>query len=82
MKITLSIDDRVVERARSAAHAMGKSLEQAVCDHLEQLAGHAQRNALGQELAALSLRGRAPTRGWRFARNDAHDDRVGQHRAA
>lgn len=82
MNITLSIDDRVVEQARKAAQAMGKSLNQAVRDHLEQLAGQAQRQALAEELATLSLRGRAPARGWRFAREDAYDDRVGRRRAA
>jgi predicted HicB family RNase H-like nuclease len=39
MKITLSIDERVAEQARQAAMAMGKSLNQAVRDYLEQLAG-------------------------------------------
>ena len=39
MNITLAIDERVAERARRAAQAMGKSLNQAVRDYLEQLAG-------------------------------------------
>jgi len=42
MNITLSIDERVAEQARKAAQAMGKSLNQAVRDYLERLAGGAQ----------------------------------------
>jgi predicted HicB family RNase H-like nuclease len=38
MNITLSVDERIAEQARKAAQAMGKSLNQAVRDYLEQLA--------------------------------------------
>ena len=38
MNITLSVDERVADEARKAASAMGKSLNQAVRDYLEQLA--------------------------------------------
>ena len=41
MNITLSIDEQVAQRARGAAKKMGKSLNQAVRDYLEQLAGSA-----------------------------------------
>jgi len=39
MNITLAVDPRTVERARKAAESMGKSLNQAVRDYLEELAG-------------------------------------------
>ena len=72
MNITFSIDDRVAERARSAAAAMGKSLNQAVRDYLEQLAGSQQ---LASELrafeqSAISTPGRLD--GWRFDRAEAN----------
>ena len=38
MNLTLSVDERIAEQARKAAGAMGKSLNQAVRDYLEQLA--------------------------------------------
>ena len=50
MNITLSIDERVAEQARTAAATMGKSLNQAVRDYLEQLAGSQQLEA---ELSAF-----------------------------
>ncbi|MFN8955308.1 MAG: DUF6364 family protein [Burkholderiales bacterium] len=45
MNITLSIDKRIAESARETARKMGKSLNQAVRDYLEQLAGQ-ERQAL------------------------------------
>ena len=72
MNITLSIDERVVEQARQAAQAMGKSLNQAVRDYLEQLAGRAQ---LESEIDAfLESTARTPGRlgGWEFDRDELH----------
>jgi len=70
MNITLSVDEQVAEQARRAAQAMGKSLNQAVRDYLEQLAGRAQLEA---EIAAY-LESAASTpgrmRGWSFDRNE------------
>ena len=42
MNITLAVDEQVAEQTRQAASAMGKSLNQAVRDYLEQLAGAEQ----------------------------------------
>lgn len=70
MNITLSIDERVAEQARQAALAMGKSLNQAVREHLEQLAGRAQ---LESELVAyLESTARTPGRlgGWVYNRDE------------
>ena len=70
MKISLSIDERVAEQARQAALSMGKSLEQALRDHVEQLAGRAQ---LESEIAAY-LESTARTAGrlgaWTFNRDE------------
>lgn len=75
MNITLSVDDRLAERARQAAHAMGKSLNQAVRDYLEQLAGAQQRETdlRSFEASALATPGRLS--GWKFDREDANKRR-------
>ena len=72
MNITLSIDEQVVDSARKAAQAMGKSLNQAVRDYLEQLAGAHQIEAelAAFEQSALSTPGRL--RGWGFDRDEAN----------
>lgn len=72
MNITLSVDERIAEQARAAASAMGKSLNQAVRDYLEQLAG-SQQLALelrAFEHSALASPGRLA--GWKFDREDAN----------
>lgn len=72
MNLTLSVDEQVAERARHAAAAMGKSLNQAVRDYLEQLAGAAQ---LATELEVFEASARAtPGRldGWVFDREEAN----------
>jgi hypothetical protein len=72
MNITLSIDEQVAERARKAALAQGKSLNQAVRDYLEQLAGAQQTEADVQafEQSALATPGRL--QGWSFDREEAN----------
>jgi len=72
MNITLSVDERIAEAARNAARAMGKSLNQAVRDYLEQLAGSQQ---IVNEVAAFEQSARkTPGRlgGWRFDRDEAN----------
>ena len=72
MNITLSVDERIAELARKAAQSMGKSLNQAVRDYLEHLAGAQQLDgALSEfERSALATPGRL--RGWEFDREEAN----------
>ena len=73
MNITLAVDEKTVREARAAAHAMGKSLDQAIRDHLEALAG-AERTALEVE-ELWSTAGTGNSRGWRFDRDAAYEGR-------
>ena len=70
MNITLSIDERVAEQARQAAMAMGKSLNQAVRDYLEQLAGRAQLESEITEYLASTARTPGRLRGWKYDREE------------
>ncbi|MFM9103551.1 MAG: DUF6364 family protein [Cyanobium sp.] len=75
MNITLSADEKIIERARKAARGMGKSLDQAVRDYLEQLAGGEE--GLDAELEALrSLAGRGNSGGQRINRDELYADRL------
>ncbi|MBN8492895.1 MAG: MerR family transcriptional regulator [Burkholderiales bacterium] len=69
MNITLSIDERVAEQARLAAMAMGKSLNQAVRDYLEQLAGRAQLESEIAEYLASTAKTPGRLRGWMYNRD-------------
>lgn len=73
MNITLAVDEQIADSARKAAQSMGKSLNQAVRDYLEQLAGSQQIEAAvaSFEQSARSTPGRL--NGWRFNRDEAND---------
>jgi hypothetical protein len=73
MNITLSVDEQVAQRARDAAYKMGKSLNGAVRDYLEQLAGIAQREQQWTQFEARCLHSQARLGGWRFDRDKANE---------
>lgn len=70
VNVTLSLDDRLVARARKKAEALGKSLNQVIRDYLERLAGGDDPERSIEEFERLS--GRGNSRGWRFDRDDLH----------
>jgi hypothetical protein len=72
MNLTLSVDRRIVERARRATESMGVSLNQAIRDYLAQLAGTDSAEADSAEFARLSARPKGRRRGWTFDRDDLH----------
>lgn len=73
MNITLSIDEQVAQRAREAAKKMGKSLNQAVRDYLEQLAGSSRRGQQWAQFEARCLQSHAQLGGWKFDRDEANE---------
>jgi replicative DNA helicase len=73
MNITLSVDERVAENAREAARKMGKSLNQAVRDYLEQLGGQARREQEIQEFLEGCKRSEGRLNGWKFNRDEANE---------
>jgi Family of unknown function (DUF6364) len=73
MNITLSVDERVAENAREAARKMGKSLNQAVRDYLEQLGGQERRQQECDEFVKRCLGGGGGRlNGWKFDREEAN----------
>jgi hypothetical protein len=81
MNITLSTYAKIIKRARKAAQAMGKSLNQAVRDYLEQLA--AGEEGLDVELVALRIiAGRGNSGGQRISRDELYADRLERQRGA
>ena len=73
MNITLSADPQTVEKARLAAQRLGKSLNQAVRDYLEQLAGSADRDQDWTDFANRCTAAGGALKGWRFDREQAHE---------
>lgn len=73
MNVTLSVDDRLVERARRVAHASGTSLNQMIREYLAQVAGDDDK--VGELAELRSLSGTGSRRSWRFDRAELHERR-------
>lgn len=71
MNVTISLDEKLVVRARKKAEAMGKSLNQAIRDYLQKLAGGDDPERSIAEFQSLS--GQGNSQGWRFDRDEIHE---------
>ena len=69
--ITLFIDDKTFERACNVAQAMGTSLNQIVCGHIERLSGADQREADHDAYEARARAGKGRLNGWTSDREGA-----------
>ena len=85
MNLTLSVDDKLVEKARQVAARQGTSLQALVRQYIETLAGSREGAALVQRLeehwrdADKHLR-EHPPKSYKFNREDLYEDRVGRRR--
>jgi antitoxin component of RelBE/YafQ-DinJ toxin-antitoxin module len=73
MNITLSVDDRIIERASKVVESMGLSLNQAVRNYLEQLAGEESAEDDIREMEDLSSASNGHSKGWNFNRDEIHE---------
>jgi DNA anti-recombination protein RmuC len=73
MNITLSVDEKIAERARATVQAMGKSLNQMVREYLESLAHQNDLEAELEEFERLSLASGGDSKGWKLNREDIYD---------
>ena len=71
MNFTISIEERIVTKACAKANAIGKSLEQLICDYLGELAGDDDPEHGIEDFRSLS--GRGHSRDWRFNRDEIHE---------
>ena len=72
MNVTLSLDERLLKKARRVAASMGKSLNELIREQLEKVASETSVEEYMTELRRLSASGRGNSRGRRFNRDDAH----------
>jgi hypothetical protein len=73
MNVTLSLDDKLLERARKLAARRGISLNQMIRDYLSEVTGEPSPEELVADLDALWAEGGGDSRGWRFNREELHD---------
>ena len=71
--ITLSADERLIEKARSEAARRGKSLNQLIRDYLEELSGQRGPTNEFERLRELSRLSGGRRGDWRFDRGEIHD---------
>ena len=71
--ITLSVDDRLLERARAVAASMGTSLNGLVRRYLMQIADEMSAEEKAREFRELSGQHDARSNGWRFDRDEIHE---------
>jgi hypothetical protein len=76
VNVTLSLDDRLLDRARKLAARRGLSLNQMIRDYLTEITGEPSTEELVAELDALWAESRGDSRGWRFNREELHDRAV------
>lgn len=72
MNVTLSIEDRLLERARRLAQQQGKSLNQMIRDYLEALTG-ADPGEVITELERAWATDEGDSRGWKWNREELYD---------
>jgi hypothetical protein len=76
MNITLSIEEQIVERAREKLRATGKTVNQAVREHLQHIAGDDDSN-LERELEEFRARaGQGNSEGWKWNREELYEERI------
>ncbi len=75
MNLTLSVDEQVAQRARSAAQQLGKSLNQLVREYLEQLAGKSNQAQVWAQFEARCLNSGGTIGDWHFDRDQANERR-------
>ena len=72
MKITVSIDDEVAQRAGEAAQKMGKTLNQLLLECIERLASSAQRDQQWESFEQSCLTSGGRLNGWKFNRDEVN----------
>lgn len=73
MKLTLSVDEETLAKARKAAVSQGISLDQAIRRFLEEFGGDDSPEDDITELLELSEQSGGHSRGWRFNREEIHE---------
>jgi len=74
VNITLSIDEQLVARAREKLRATGKTINQEIREHLQDIAGDDEQ--LERDLEFLQrTAGMGNSNGWKFNREDLYERR-------
>ena len=73
MNVTLSIDEKLLSRARELAHERGTSVNQLVRDYLERLTGTSGPTDVMEQLERLWTESEGRSGGWKWNREELYD---------
>ena len=76
MNLTISIDDRILDRARALARRRGVSLQDLLRRYLESIAGERSREDVADELNRLMRNSPGRSKGRSISRDDAYRGRA------
>ena len=72
--ITLAIEEELLEKAREKLSATGKTVNQAVREYLQHIAGNDEMEREIQEFRARA--GQGNSQGWKWNREEAYEGRL------
>ena len=75
MQLTVSVDEKVLERAQQRAGARGTSVDELVREYVEQLAGSLTPDDAADQWEKLCRETRGNSLGWKFNRDEIHERR-------
>jgi len=73
VNVTLSIDEKLLARARALAHERGTSVNQLVRDYLERLTGTSGPAGVMEQLERLWSEQPGRSGGWKWNREEVYD---------
>jgi hypothetical protein len=73
MNVTLSIDEKLLARARKLAHERGSSVNQLIRDYLERLTGRSGPTDVIERLERLWSEQEGRSGGWKWNREEVYD---------
>lgn len=79
MNITLSIDEKLVERARAVAREQGTSLNALIREYIELLAGQASGETVLEQFEAM-WQTPGNSGGKRFDRDEVYEERASRYK--
>lgn len=79
MNLTLSVDEKTVQKAREVARKQGTSLNALLRKYIASLAGRRTGEQAAEEFRRLWSEGRGNSGGWKFNREEIYAERLDRY---
>lgn len=79
MNLTLSVDEKTVEKAREVARRQGTSLNELLRRYIASLAGKRTGEEVAADLQRLWAEGTGNSGGWKFNREEIYAERLNRY---